>query len=119
MTFHEILGIILVITGIFDGIKYYWQSLAIRKAKIAKGHSRKFINVALLNDIVRIIYSISIGDMYIFLSSLLAMVCMIGLMITIYEFYPYKNRGLRNFKKPAFHIYFINSLISNKKRKRL
>jgi hypothetical protein len=115
----EILGIILIGTGILDAAKYHWQSNSIRQAGIAKGHSRKFVNAALLNDFVKIIYAILIKDIYILLSSLLAFIFMVELMVVIFNFYPYKNRGLRNFKRPSFYTYFINSLISNKKRKRL
>jgi hypothetical protein len=37
----------------------------------------------------------------------------------IYYFYPFKRRGLLNFRRPSLWKYFINSVIPNNKRKRL
>lgn len=117
---HTILGIILTITGIFDAIKYHWQAISIRKVGLAKGHSRKFINVAIVNDLIRLVYFIFIKpDVYLLVSSIVALICMFELYGVIYWFYPYRMRGCLNFKRPNIFIYLINSLLSNKIRKRL
>jgi hypothetical protein len=119
-TLHNILGAILTITGIFDAIKYHWQAKSIRKVGLAKGHSRKFINVAILNDLTRLFYFIFIKqDIFLLISSIVALVCMFELYWVIYWFYPYRMRGCSNFKRPNTFIYFINSLLPNKIRKRL
>lgn len=120
----NIIGIIMVFSGILDAVKYHWQARAIRHVGIAKGHSRKFINAALFNDIVKIIYLVLVGmllkcDWYLLISALLAIVFMLELWITIYNYYPYRMRGCCNFKKPNIIIYFINSLTPNKLRKKL
>ena len=117
---HNILGIILTITGIFDAIKYHWQTVAIRRVGLAKGHSRKFINAAILNDLVRLIYFIYVKpDIYLLIATAIALICMIELYGTIYWYYPYRMRGCSYFKRPNAFIYFVNSLLPNKIRKRL
>lgn len=118
-TFKGIIGTLLIITGIFDAWKYIWESRKIKQVGTAKGHSRKFINMALTNDLVRIIYSIILWDYYLMFINAIALTCMINLWITIYRFYPYRCRGLMGFKKPNIILYLLNSIVPNKIRKRL
>jgi len=115
----DILGGLLVLTSIGDAWKYIWQSKSIKKVGTARGHSRKFINAALLNDTTKLCYGIVIDDLFIILSSLLALGTMSYLFWTIYKFYPYKYRGLQNFRKPNTLLYFWNSITPNSIRKKL
>lgn len=108
------LGVCFLITSIFDALKYGWSARKVRLVKSSKGHSRQFINVAILNDIVRLSYGVSIHDWYIVISSALAMYFMLQLFIAIYEFYPYKARNLKNFKRPNIFVYLWNSIIPNR-----
>ena len=117
--FTKAIGGALIISGIYDGYKYHWLAVAIRKAGTAKGQSRKFVNAALVKDIVIFLYMILKFDVYILLMTFVGFVFTIELLITIYYYYPYRLRNLNNFKRPSFLIYFINSCISNKIRKRL
>ena len=115
----QILGVALIITSIFDAIKYQWNANAIKRVGTARGHSRKFINAAILNDTVKLLYGIVIKDIFIIGSSLLALWTMFYLFYTIYKFYPYHKRGLNNFKRPNILIYLWNSLQPNYWRKHL
>lgn len=115
----NIIGWGFVITAYFDAIKYYWMGKKIRDTGTAKSQSRKSINVAILNDIFRILYGIIIKDFFIISTSLFALICMCYCWWEIYWFYPYKQRGLINFKKPNILLYFWNSITPNKIRKRL
>jgi len=115
----DIFGSILILTGLFDAWKYVWQAKAIIKVGTARGHSRKFLNVALGNDLIKLVYSIIILDIFIFLSSLLALGTMIYNFIIVYLYYPYRNRNLINFRKPSLIKYLINSFSPNSQRKRL
>lgn len=119
MLIKEIFGIALIITSIFDAIKYSIQANKINKVKSAKAMSRKFINFALLNDLIKLGYGFVIWDMYIIWSSVLALFCMIHLWWMIYLWYPYRMRGCNNFKRPNIVLYFINSLLPNSIRKKL
>ena len=82
---QQIFGNALIFTSIFDALKYVVQANKIRKQKTAKGMSRRFINWAVSNDIVKLIYGIIIGDLYIILSSLLASVSFV-IYVTLLDF---------------------------------
>jgi len=115
----DILGGLLIITSIFDALKYSLQARRIQKAETAKSMSRKFINFALTNDFVKLSYGVVIQDLFIIFSSILALGCMIDLWWQIYYWYPYKYRGLNGFKRPNILLYLINSILPNSIRKRL
>ena len=115
----DIVGSVLVVTSIFDAIKYTLQANKIRQTKNAKSQSRKFINFAIVNDIVKFSYGFIILDWFIIISSVLAIICMLDLWYTTYMYYPYKMRGCLNFKRPNIFIYLINSILPNRLRKRL
>lgn len=115
----EIFGTLLIISSFFDAWKYIWNAKAIRKAGVAKGHSRKFLLVAIGNDILKFIYACIILDFFIFVSSIFALGTTIYNFYILYELYPYKNRGLKNFKRPNIWIFLINALIPNQYRPHL
>jgi uncharacterized protein with PQ loop repeat len=115
----DIFGGLLIITSIFDALKYSIQARKIQKEKTAKSMSRKFINFALINDFVKLNYGIIINDLFIVASSILALICMIDLWWQIYWWYPYRMRGCQNFKRPIILLYLLNSILPNRIRKRL
>lgn len=115
----NIIGFVLIFTGVFDASKYAIQALKIQKAKSAKNFSRKFMNIAIGNDIIRIVYGLLIWDVYIVITGVLAFVTMMYMWWEIYLWYPYRYRNLINFKRPNVFVYLINSLLPNKIRKRL
>jgi len=115
----ETIGIIYIITSIFDAFKYSLQARRIQKAKSAKSMSRKFINFALINDFVKLGYGAVIHDLFIIFSAVLALACMVDLWYQIYWWYPYRMRGCPNFKRPNIFLYIINSIQPNQIRKRL
>jgi hypothetical protein len=115
----ETFGILLIITGIFDAVKYSIQAFKIQKSQTAKTQSRKFVLMAIGNDIIKTIYSVLIMDIYIFLSSILALFCMLHLWVVVYWFYPYKQRGLVHFKRPSLWKFTMNACIPNHIRERL
>mgnify|MGYP001488246341 CR=1 FL=1 len=115
----DMLGGLLIVTSIFDAWKYLWQAKAIKKVGTAKGHSRKFINAAIFNDVIKLNYGIIILDTFIILSSLLALMTMGYNFYIIYRYYPFKMRGCPNFRRPNIFLYLINSILPNSIRKRL
>jgi hypothetical protein len=116
---QSIIGIILIITGIFDASKYAVQARKIIKVGSAQAQSRKFINFAIMNNIVRITYSIIIMDFYLLLINSLALISMLYLFMITYLYYPYRKRSKPYFKRPSLMLYTINSIIPNKIRKHL
>lgn len=119
LNLKDIVGGVLVLTSILDAIKYLWNAEAIKKVGTARGHSRKFLNAALFNDIVKLFYGFIIMDAFIILSSIMALITMGYNFFIVYWFYPYRKRGLINFKRPNIFIYTINSILPNQIRRRL
>jgi len=115
----NIVGFLLVLTSILDSLKYEIQTQKMLKAKSSKNISRRFINWALLNDLVKLAYGVVIFDIYIVLTSCLSLITMCHFWYVQYLFYPYIKRGLINFRRPSIWKYFVNSLQRNSKRKRL
>lgn len=113
------LGVVLIFTGILDGWKYIWQAQGIKRVGTAKGHSRKFLNAAIGNDLIKMLYAISIKDGFIFSTSVLALISMCYNYYIVYKFYPYRMRGCSNFKRPNIFLFLLNSALPNKLRKRL
>ena len=116
--FKNILGNLLIFTSIFDAAKYSVQAFKIHRDKKAR-MSRRFINWAISNDVVKLLYGFAIIDVYIILSSLLALFCMFHLWAEIYWWYPYRMRGCHGFKRPNIMLYLVNSILPNQIRKRL
>ena len=116
----DILGLLLILSGFFDGYKYHIEACAIRKVKTSKGHSRRFINWATGIDIYRLYYlTVKNPDIFLVLATILAILFMLEMWYTIYWFYPYRRRYQPGFKRPNILIYLINSLLSNKVREKL
>jgi hypothetical protein len=115
----NVVGILFTLTGILDALKYSIQARRVQKLKSSKEMSRKFINFALLNDFLKLAYGLLLLDIYIIASSILALICMVDLFWQMYLWYPYRKRGLQNFKRPNLILYIINSWLPNRLRKRL
>jgi hypothetical protein len=113
-------GIGLLIIRFLDGYKYYIESVALKKAGLAKGRSRRFINYAWISDAYTILYILTHKiDWYLIVCFIIALIFMSEYWYTLYLTYPYKKRGLNNFKRPNIFVYLMNSLTPNKLRKKL
>lgn len=117
----DIFKFIVLLTGIWDAEKYENQRSKIVKMKTAKSQSRMFLNKAFLIDVIKLVYVVILysHDWVLLTISFLPLITIARVYWITYLYYPYKMRGLDNFKRPNFWIYFCNSWISNKKRKRL
>jgi hypothetical protein len=117
---RDIFGFALIITGILDAWKYTIQAQKIRKEGTAKAMSRRFINYAILNDLIKMVYGYTIMDFFIISTSILALICMLYLFWTVYIFYNYKTYPKTCYiKRPSLFKYTVNSVIPNSKRKHL
>lgn len=114
-----IIGSLLFIAGMFDSYKYSLQAFKIQKLGTAKGQSRKFNNFALWFKVSCIVSGIYTHNWYLVACAIAGLFCVMHLFYITYLYYPYRYRNLLHFKKPSLFVYFVNSLISNKKRKRL
>lgn len=104
----------MIITGALGGMKYHLNSMKIRKLQTAKGHSRMFINLGIIEYIARVSYAVVAHDFFVLMTGLIAFGFLMELMFYTYRYYPFHNRGLLHFKRPNFILYFINSWIPNR-----
>jgi hypothetical protein len=117
---NTVMGMVLVAWGYLDGIKYHLNAQKIKLHKSAKGHSRRFILLALGNDLFRLYYFFFIDrNYYVLATAIIALIFMFEVFWYQYLYYPYRMRGCVNFKRPNIIIYIINSLTPNIKRKKL
>jgi uncharacterized membrane protein len=114
-----IFSALVLVAGIVDAIKYRWERDKIIQNKSSKNVSRKFAVAAILADLVILSYTFYILDVPLIIIRFLALYTMIELYFAVYNYYPYKGRALRNFKRPSLFKFTINALIPNRLRKRL
>lgn len=111
---------IVFVTGILDAYKYKLISNKISRLKSSKEHSRTFLNVSIIYRLLLLIYGFFVlEDWVITWGCLIALYTLSETFIAMYNHYPYKRRGLKNFRKPSLLKYTINSLLPNHIRKRL
>lgn len=120
---RNIAGGILALWGLCDGVKYSIAARKIRDYKTSVGHSRKFIELAIGNDLYRVFYFIFIDqNVYLFIASILALLFMLDMLWAMYIYYPYQTyprRIVKRAKRPNIFVYLHNAWLSNKVRKAL
>ena len=116
----EILRWSLLIISLADSYKYKMISNKIAKLKSSREHSRTFLNISIIYRILLFIYSFFVlKDWVITWSCVIALYTLGEAFIAMYNHYPYKTRGFKNFKRPSLWKYTVNSLLPNHIRKRL
>ena len=115
-----LLRIMVFITGMLDSYKYRFLTMKISRLKSSREISRKFLNASILSRSVLLLYvSLVLRDWTLTCVSVVALYTMCEAFYYVYKFYPYRNRGLKNFKRPPILEYFKHSIRSPKNRKRL
>lgn len=110
----------VLIFGILDAYKYKYMADKIVRLKSSKGTSRKFLNISIVYRILLFLYSFYIlNDWSIFWGCVIALFTLSEVYYYGYIHYPYKYRGLRNFRRPPLLKYIWNSIVPNKYAKRL
>ena len=111
---------LVLITGMLDSWKYRFIAQKVSRLKSSREVSRKFINVSIIYRIFLFIYSVWIlKDWVLIWSCIIALYTSCDAFYTVYLYYPYKKRGLKNFKRPSLMKYIINSLLPNRFAKKL
>lgn len=118
--FISLLGYAVLIMGIWDAYKYKLMSNKMSKLKSAKEHSRTFLNGSIIFKFLFLLYAwLKLNDNIVMWTCAFALYTLVEAWHTMYIHYPYKRRGLKNFKRPSMWKYFINSLLPNQIRKKL
>lgn len=118
-TLLDILKFLVLIAGIADAYKYRRQTEKILRKQSSKNISRVSVLLGIFNNIVLIVYC-TVYNLWILTTiRLIALFTTCRLYWNMYKYYPYKTRGLDNFKRPPFFIFLKNSLTPNNRAKRL
>jgi len=119
-TLEEFFRWAVIITGILDAFKYKFLSNKIARLKSSREISRKFINISLLKNFILLIWAyFYLEDGAVTWCCLISLYTGVEAFMVIFNHYPYKMRGCKNFKKPSIWAYTLNSVLPNSKRKRL
>lgn len=114
-----IIAALVIIAGMADAIKYHWEKLKIVKNKSSRDCSRKFVLAAVLSNIVILVYVLMIKDIPLILIKTVGLFLMCDLYMSVYRYYPYKNRKKRGWKRPNIVEYTWNAVLPNNIRVRL
>lgn len=116
----EILKYVVLITGIFDAYKYRLQAIKVCRLKSSREISRMSLMYAIFHRIPLLVYVwLILNDKILIIISCMALYLMLEAFYYVYNFYPYRNRGLKNFKKPSMWIFLKDIFSKNKYGKRL
>lgn len=116
----EILRWAVFITGALDAYKYKFLVQKISRLKSSREISRKFINVSILKNLVLLVASVTyLNDWAVMWACIISLYTGCEAFYYVYLYYPYKTRGLKNFKRPPLWKYLWNSLLPNDIRERL
>lgn len=117
--FMVIIRVLVICTGVVDAIKYRVETSKVKKTASSRDLSRKFTLMALICNIILILYCLLISEWTLLIVRCMSLIFMCELFWTQYLYYPYKMRKLMNFRKPNFFIFLWNALLPNRIRKRL
>lgn len=119
-TLIYILKLSVLFTGILDSWKYKFLTQKVSRLKSSREISRKFINISILKNFVLLIACwVYLNDWAVMWSCIFSLYTGAEAFHAVYLHYPYKKRGLKNFKRPSIFKYFVNSVMPNKFTKRL
>ena len=108
----EVLKYAVLYTGILDSYKYKLMTQKVSRLKASGQISRKFLVWSIINRVVLLLYVwLKLNDWVLILTSIIALYTMLEAFYYVYEFYPYRNRGLKNFRKPSMWV-FIKDIFS-------
>lgn len=120
MDLIEILKWSVLLIGGLDAYKYKFLVQKISRLKSSREISRKFINISLLKNFIFLVASVTyLNDWAVMYVSLISLYTGGEAFYYVYYWYPYKTRGLKNFKRPSLWKYTWNSILPNDIRERL
>lgn len=103
--------VVLFVAGIYDAEKYGSQTAKIRRKKTSGVQSRWFLVKAWLIDVAVLGYVIANypTDYTLLFVRVLPLFTIGYLYYVVWQFYPYKRRGLNGFKRPSLIEFIIDS----------
>ena len=117
--FKNIIQFLLIWAGFADAYKYSRLRQKIVRVKSSRSVSRMFSLIAIICDIIFVLYVLIIKDPFLIFVRGLALYTTVDLYYHVYLYYPFKTRNLNNFKRPNLWIFLLNTLEPNSTRQRL
>lgn len=117
--FKNVIQFLVIWAGIADAYKYSRLRQKIVRVKSSKSVSRMFAIIAIICDVIFVLYTLLIRDPFLIFVRGLALYTTIDLYYHVYLYYPFKTRKLNNFKKPSLWAFLVNTLEPNSTRQRL
>ena len=116
----KVLKVVVLITGFMDSYKYKLQAQKVCRLKSSGQISRLALLYAILHRVPLMLYvSLVLKDTILIIISCIALYTITEALYYTYMYYPYRNRGLKNFKKPSFFKFIKNTIEPYKYGKRL
>ena len=110
----EFFEYMVLILGMLDSWKYHFLARKMARYKSSRDVSRKFTNIGILYRIVLFLYAyFLLNDWVISISCIVAIFTLGETMYYGYLYYPYLNKKKKNFSRPSFIKYLINSVLPN------
>ena len=108
----DTLKLAVLVLGFMDAYKYKLMTQKVARLKASGQIPRKFLVWSILNRIVLLLYVwLELHDWILFTTSAIALYTMLEAFYYVYEFYPYRGRGRKNFRKPSMWV-FIKDIFS-------
>jgi len=116
----ECLKYVVLITGILDSYKYKLQAQKIARLKTSGQISRASLVYSFLHKVPLLLYVwLAFNDTILTITCSIAIYTMLEAFYYTYMYYPYRNRGLKNFKKPTLFKFTKDIFFPNKHGKKL
>lgn len=116
----HILKAAVLFLGFMDAYKYKLMTQKVARLKASGQIPRKFLVWSIANRIVLLLYVwLELNDWILITTSAIALYTMLEAFYYVYDYYPYRNRGLKNFKKPSMWIFIKDIFSKNTYGKRL
>jgi len=116
----KVLKGIVLLTGFMDSYKYKLQAQKVCRLKSSGQISRLALLYAILHRVPLFIYvSLVLKDTILIAISFIALYTITEALYYTYRYYPYRNRGLKNFKRPSFYKFIKDTIEPHKYGKRL
>ena len=115
-----ILKFAVLILGFMDAYKYKLMTQKVARLKASGQIPRKFLIWSILNRLVLLLYVwLELNDWVLITTSIVGLYTMFEAFYYVYDYYPYRNRGLKNFRKPSIWKFIKDIFSKNKYGKRL
>ena len=114
------LKLLVLVFGFMDAYKYKLMTQKVGRLKASGQIPRKFLVWSIANRIVLLLYVwLELNDIILITTSVIALYTMLEAFYYVYEYYPYRCKGLKNFKKPSIWKFTKDIFSNNKHGKRL